>query len=792
MFHGLFYTTRVLLILGFGLEYSPPHFTEMAKDSALAQTGALPPAGSIISLVEQGAGLLVLAILMMFTYALFFHVPYIGFDWTATNGRVLKVFVKGPLKADDRLIRIGSITLTDFAADLRQIAFDRAQPGDVVPLLVQRGGEFLEIQWAFPGFNQNELLYRLSSQFWLAYLFWAFGEIALFFLRPKDARRRLMIAFNFVTAIWLAAGTISHWHVWESALVTRAAMWLSIPIYLHLHWNFPKPLATLPKFVWPTLYAAAILLAAAQWFQLLPDPLYAYCLSLALLGSFVLLGIHFAHPAQRPDVRIVLMAGALAVVPTIFIGVFFSALATQLPSANLFIAASALLTLPILPAGYLYATYRHQLGGMEVRANRILAGYLFFVGLGLVLIIFISLADTWLTSPGGATTIGFLAAMLAALATRVGFAPFERFVERRILQMPLPPAQLLETYAARITIGLDEQKLIRLLRDEIMPSLLVRQSALIKYSEDQPALLYTQGVESGTLNVPPPDSLANVLMDAEKLRDALSKPLPWARLVFPLSIDHELIGLWLLGRRDPDDFYSRQDIAILKSLANQTAIAITNILQADRLRALYQADVDRREVFQATLARRLHDDTLYQLRAMKDSVNAKAASLSFLQIYESLTDSIRQIITGLRPVMLNSGLYTGLIGLVAELTDRYESGPEISLDVPPSTARYDLQVELYLYRIVQQACDNALRHAQAQTIRICGRLEPEEIELAVEDDGIGFAAEPDFSVDRLIADKHFGLAGISERAELINARMEINSAIGRGTTVKIAWRPKSK
>ena len=71
-----------------------------------------------------------------------------------------------------------------------------------------------------------------------------------------------------------------------------------------------------------------------------------------------------------------------------------------------------------------------------------------------------------------------------------------------------------------------------------------------------------------------------------------------------------------------------------------------------------------------------------------------------------------------------------------------------------------------------------------------GSLEPEKIHLAIADDGIGFKLEQsDFS--HLLAEKHFGLAGMDERAGLIGADLKIVSAPGEGTRVTIIWQPKS-
>lgn len=153
---------------------------------------------------------------------------------------------------------------------------------------------------------------------------------------------------------------------------------------------------------------------------------------------------------------------------------------------------------------------------------------------------------------------------------------------------------------------------------------------------------------------------------------------------------------------------------------------------------------------------------------------------------------LRQIISDLRPATLNYGLRLALDGLVDALSGRDESGPAISLDVSGAGESSGPEVDLHAYRIVQQACENALEHAHARTLTIGGRLEPDLIELTVEDDGQGFDVDAQLDLAKLVAHKHFGLAGLYERAAIIGAELQIDSAPGRGTRVRFTWRSRDK
>lgn len=100
--------------------------------------------------------------------------------------------------------------------------------------------------------------------------------------------------------------------------------------------------------------------------------------------------------------------------------------------------------------------------------------------------------------------------------------------------------------------------------------------------------------------------------------------------------------------------------------------------------------------------------------------------------------------------------------------------------------RYPEKIEQHLYRIVQESCSNAIRHANGKNIGISGKLDPHEIALKIEDDGTGFHVGA--NLDKLLADKHFGLAGMKERAELIGAAFTIKSSPATGTQISVHWR----
>jgi len=735
--------------------------------------------------LESLLPLVAFTILGGFTYALFFHVPYAGI-YFSPDGTLSRLYVTSAappdqtLQVGDQLIQVGSVAWADFTDDLRQPLFLGVKPGQVVPMVIQRDGNQLTISWTFPGPTAKEIWERLYSEWPLAYVFWLAGTATLLFLRPKDERWKLLIAFNYLTALWLAVGgTLSPWHVWEGAIILRAAVWLSVPVYLHLHWVFPGPLKRLPSFFWYGLYLAGIGLAGLELFQRMPARLYFFGFLLALAGSVGLMLAHYIFRAeQRRDIGRLVFLWTVALLPPILVSLIGTL--SDVPTFS----GGALIALPVLPIAYLYTAYHRQL----IRANRLIALYLFIILLVTTLAVLIPLTETLL--PGNTALIEFVTPILAVLIAILSFGHFQRWVDRHLLGAPWPLTQLLETYAARITTSLDTPRLAKMLSEEVLPSLLIRQSTLLHYEADQLTTIYVQALETSQL--PNHSDFPSLVAQAGKYRSPAENPFlyPWVRLILPLSVESKVIGLWLLGRRDPDDFYAQTEISLLQTLAHQTAIALTNIAYAGRLHALYQTSIDQREAERASLGRELHDHVLQQMFLLQESAVDCLDSPPFVKAYETVINDLRDLIRGLRPPMLEYGLYRALAALADDWAYRSDaqSGPEISLTLTESDLRYVPHIELHLYRIVQQAGENALRHARAQNIKIQGCLQAEHVELSVEDDGLGFQAEKLLDLSRPEARSHFGLIGMQERAALIQAQIRFDSATGQGTRIQLRWR----
>ena len=195
------------------------------------------------------------------------------------------------------------------------------------------------------------------------------------------------------------------------------------------------------------------------------------------------------------------------------------------------------------------------------------------------------------------------------------------------------------------------------------------------------------------------------------------------------------------------------------------------------------------------LARDLHDDTIQSVIALKQRVglaqkavkdpSARKTLAELESLSEQTIENLRRMTRALRPIYLEDfGLVTALEMLARETSQN--SGIQVEFHKRGEEQRLAHEVELTLYRMAQEALNNVVRHSQAKHAEVKIAFEAKGIELAISDNGIGFDV-PKSPTD-FAAYGHFGLLGIRERAELIGARLEVESTVGEGTNLRVKLR----
>jgi signal transduction histidine kinase len=251
-------------------------------------------------------------------------------------------------------------------------------------------------------------------------------------------------------------------------------------------------------------------------------------------------------------------------------------------------------------------------------------------------------------------------------------------------------------------------------------------------------------------------------------------------LLVPMVYRGEALGVMAAFDRGEDgSVFAEDDEQLLRTFAASaaTAVAVAQSVQSDRLRAsLAAADFERRR-----WARELHDETLQSLGALRvllsaalrgeDRERAQTAMRQAVEQIEHEIANLREIIAELRPAALDE---LGLRAAIETLLDRHRERSALRIDAEltlpgPSAGpeRLDRDLETTVYRMVQEALTNVVKHAHAGNVRVAISEAAGELLLEIQDDGVGF--------DARASSAGFGLAGMRERAGLAGGTLSVES-----------------
>lgn len=241
----------------------------------------------------------------------------------------------------------------------------------------------------------------------------------------------------------------------------------------------------------------------------------------------------------------------------------------------------------------------------------------------------------------------------------------------------------------------------------------------------------------------------------------------------------KVVGLLAIEHPTPGQ-YTERDARLLAGLAEALALTIDNARWFRRLRIL-GAEEER-----ARIARDLHDRLgqwltyiSFELERINTSSGAESNELDALhqdvqRAIDELRETLRQMrtsVTGEQPLAQVAG----------ELIDRFRTrtGIEIEFRADGEGDRFPVAVENELLRIMQEALNNIDKHANATNVTIAWQVGDRVGRLTISDDGDGF------DESRGVRETAFGLVGMRERAEVIDAELQVTSSPGTGTTIDV-------
>ena len=256
------------------------------------------------------------------------------------------------------------------------------------------------------------------------------------------------------------------------------------------------------------------------------------------------------------------------------------------------------------------------------------------------------------------------------------------------------------------------------------------------------------------------------------------------KVVACIQISENSFGSSLLFLRGQDDsgVFSLSTVHFLKSLAAQAATALNNVDLYEQLRQLSIRLLHIQEQERRTLAIELHDQLgglITSLRMVLQEIEPTNETVRAVELLELLGNSARDLSSTLRPSTLDD---FGLVAAVSELIPHSQANAALKISFDYNLGeeeRFSPSVETVVYRVIQEATTNVLRHSKAEKLEISLVKSENGVDIKIHDNGIGFDTESESTRKST----SLGLRGMEERVALIGGTFSIESSPDSGTII---------
>jgi signal transduction histidine kinase len=775
--------------------------------------------------------IIIVALFIFWAGWLNLNYPHDGFNWYSQSGEIETVDGNGPvsglIETGDRVIAIDD----RFIPIIDSLYFDK-RPGDVVIMTVQRQESVvsLPVVLSIPPWNV-----RLSRflPIIVAFGFWVAGTY-VFSYQPRDQKSRLFLLVCLCSGLALAAGSIS---VISPEFVRRlfsvSLYWL-VPLIVSFHMVFPKPnyYPSIRYFNY-FLFCVAIIMSLYQilvisiersldYFQSALYMFHRMWLTTGLLVVVFLLIMAYRSEnsdVTRRQVGIITLGGGLAVL--MFLGL--ALIPDIFHGKPLLLYNFSFVFILLIPLSYIHAITQFHLIPIDRYVNRTISSILTMVLLlGIFLLTAIALVrivpeEAWLEP------LALLVIMMGIVLLGV---PLKRGVESLVEHLFYG-----RTYDYRSTIQNVSQLMQEQLNDTDFGRVLLRELVTTmqlecacihlsngenrftadgfayencrRISSEKGGLIHNFQTSDGFSGRREPLPLKVLHQEADDILKFLSEEkLPTcdqAKLLIPVHGSRGSMGFILTGSKTGKGEISKDEEGVLQIIARLAGIALENINLAseNKQRNLECVHLNHQilragETERKRLAWELHDQIIqsltgagYGLAELRYKLDQEEQSgLNTIQenIFEVVND-LRRICTDLRPPLLDT---LGLVAAIRSLVRNFSRGSEyrVILEVDgEEEVELTEEIEMSIYRILQEILHNAQKYSQARLVQVKLALEPERVFLRVEDDGEGFVIPENLS--QFGVKGHFGLMGIKERVEMLDGTLKVISAPKRGSQITI-------
>jgi signal transduction histidine kinase len=267
----------------------------------------------------------------------------------------------------------------------------------------------------------------------------------------------------------------------------------------------------------------------------------------------------------------------------------------------------------------------------------------------------------------------------------------------------------------------------------------------------------------------------------------------------PLFSRNRVIGVLNVASKE-SLFFSQEDIALLGSIGRQIGVAAENarlweeVKEKEELRGqLLEKIITAQESERQRLARELHDEAgqaltslKFSLRTLEQQTNLEKTHTQLQELRDmvgQIQESLHDLAVEIHPPALDE---LGLIAALDQFINRFAQIVEIKVEfqlmgLDIYSERLHPEVEVTIYRLIQEAMTNVARHAMASQVSVLLEHQGDQIVIIVEDDGIGFNAS-EISHQESFRE-HLGLHSMQERTDLLGGLFTIESRPEEGTTI---------
>jgi len=254
----------------------------------------------------------------------------------------------------------------------------------------------------------------------------------------------------------------------------------------------------------------------------------------------------------------------------------------------------------------------------------------------------------------------------------------------------------------------------------------------------------------------------------------------------PIIVKDEVFGVFSVNFFHPQTF-DEEDLRPLEALAQRAAVAVQNAELYQR--AQHAAVLEERQ----RLARELHDavtQTLFSASLIaevlprlwdRDQSQVRPRLDELRRLSRGALAEMRTLLLELRPAALAEANLPDLLRQLVEATSS-RGAALVDLRLDGESRPLPAEVNVGLYRLAQESLNNICKHAEARTAWVKLAYGAGRVDLEVGDDGRGFDPDPSH-----IPSGHFGLGMMRERADALGATLALDSHVGEGTVVRIAW-----